>query len=36
MKVIENCFLTSVAIYRYSGTLGGRTEHFTTKDGFRS
>jgi len=36
MELIETCFLTSVAIYHKSVTLGGNTEHFTTNVDFRS
>jgi len=36
MELIETWLLNSVVIYHYSVTLGGSTEHFTTKDGFRS
>jgi len=35
MELIETCFLTSVVTYHKSVTLGGSTEHFNTKDGFK-
>jgi len=36
MELIETYFLTGVVTYQCSVTQGGSTEHFTTKDGFRS
>jgi len=35
ISLIETCFLIIVVIYHKSVTLGGSTEHFTTKNGFK-